>query len=72
MNSTLLIANIFETIANALDAAGNKEGLHDAITHLAKWIESTEGKLSESELLASIPASAGHRRSPVFPFTLPR
>jgi len=54
MNSTHLIVNIFETKASALDAAGNEEGLYEASTHLAKWIASTEGKLTEGELLALI------------------
>jgi hypothetical protein len=54
MDPPRLIVNIFETTASALDAAGNKEGLYEAITHLALWIENTEGKLSESELLALI------------------
>ncbi|MBB3211114.1 hypothetical protein FHW67_000349 [Herbaspirillum sp. Sphag1AN] len=49
-----LMLNIFETRASALDAAGNDEGLHEASTRLATWIESTEGKLSQRELIALI------------------
>ena len=54
VDSMDLMLTIFETKASALDAAGNHEGLHEASTRLAHWIEATEGKLSERELLALI------------------